>query len=119
MRYWIAQAARQLREEARRKPVNIAGTLSRDQSSIYRFEQGETWPNDTDRVIAAYAVEVGIGDPREIWALALKLWHEQGDTPDLVQLLAEGDPRERFERAIEAGRERRGESAPAARRRAS
>src|SRR4051812_27453181 len=89
MRFWIAQAARQLREEAHRKPVNIAGTLSRDQSSIYRFEQGDTWPNDTDRVIAAYCVEVGITDPREIWDLALRLWREQGEMPDLAEMLAE------------------------------
>jgi transcriptional regulator with XRE-family HTH domain len=87
MIYWLARAARELREANDRKQVHVAAELSMDQSSIYRFETGESWPRHTDVVVAAYAADLDIEDPREIWELALRLWNEEGQAPTLPGLL--------------------------------
>lgn len=89
MLYWLATAAKQLREEAGRKQVHIAASLSTDQSSIYRFERTDTWTRDPDLLIAAYADDLDIEDPREIWELALTMWREQGAIPSLEGLTRE------------------------------
>lgn len=81
MIYWLAQAAKQLRSDARRKQVEIAAAVGGiDQSTIYRFEQGQAWPRQADAVVAAYADELGL-DGRDIWELGLTLWREHGDAP--------------------------------------
>lgn len=114
MIFWLAQAAKQLREnhEPQRRQVHIAAALSIDQSTIYRFEQGETWPQRTDAVVAAYAEDLGIADAREIWELALQLWREEGDMPDLKGLIQDdvskrGDTRRGFTQAVGSGRRRK------------
>jgi hypothetical protein len=89
MLYWLANTARQLREDKDRKQVHIAAALSTDQSSIYRFEQGKTWTRDPDRLVAAYADDLDIEDPREIWELALRRWREEGSAPSLEGLTDE------------------------------
>lgn len=99
MIHWLAQAARQLREEAGRKQVHIAATMSIDQSTIYRFEQGNTWPKRADLVVAAYAEDLDISDPREIWELAMRLWREHGEAPTVADL--QEPARQRFEQAID------------------
>lgn len=83
MLYWLAQTAKELREQAGRKQVHIAAAMSTDQSTIYRFEQGRTWPRRTDALIAAYADDLDIEDPRDIWNHALQLWLERGDAPSV------------------------------------
>jgi hypothetical protein len=83
MIYWLAQAAKQLRKQTTptTKQVEIAATVGGiDQSTIYRFEQGQAWPRQTDTVVAAYAEELGL-DGRDIWDLALTLWREHGEAP--------------------------------------
>lgn len=89
MLYWLATAAKQLREQHGRKQVHIAASRSTDQSSIYRFENADTWTRDPDLLIAAYADDLDIEDPREIWELALKMWREQGQAPSLESLSRE------------------------------
>lgn len=85
--YWLAQVAKQLREQAGRKQVHIAAAMSIDQSTIYRFEQGERWPRQADLIVAAYAEDLGIEDPRDIWQQAVDAWRERGDAPTVTQLL--------------------------------
>jgi transcriptional regulator with XRE-family HTH domain len=87
MLYWLTQAAKELREEADRKQVHIAATMSIDQSTIYRFEQGRAWPRQTDLVIAAYAEDLGIDDARAIWRRALEMWDAQGEAPTVADLM--------------------------------
>lgn len=89
--YWLARAAKQLREDADRKQVHIAAAMSIDQSSIYRFEQGRNWPRDPDLVIAAYADDLDLDDPRQIWDLALTMWREQGQAPNVDELVSRRD----------------------------
>jgi transcriptional regulator with XRE-family HTH domain len=90
MIHWLATAAKRLREEQRRKQVHIAAALSIDQSSVYRFEAGNNWPRDPDAMIAAYAEDLDIDDPREIWEMALELWCTEGEAPDVKELLRPG-----------------------------
>lgn len=98
MLHWLARAAKRLREHAGRKQVHIAAALDRDQSTIYRFEQNGMpdgpffgWPGETDAYIAAYADDLGIQDPKEIWKLALEMWAEGRDLPDRIRELVPDD----------------------------
>lgn len=104
MLYWLARAAKELREEAGRKQVHIAATMSIDQSSIYRFEQGNAWPRQTDLVVAAYAEDLEIADARDIWRRALDLWDAEGEAPTVAQLsgatLRSADAAAEFEQEI-------------------
>lgn len=70
---YLAAAAVELRTAADRKQVHVAASADLDQSTIWRFEQGQKWPRDADAVIAAYADDLGIA-AGEIWARALQLW---------------------------------------------
>lgn len=72
---FLAQAAREARVAAGRKPIHIAvsGDES-DPSTIYRFEKGQ-WPRNPDAMVAMYAEDLGIA-PVELWARATELWRE-------------------------------------------
>lgn len=86
MIYWLAQAAKELREAADRKHVHIAASMSKDQSTVYRFEAAAGWPRDTDVFIAAYADDLDI-TPLQIWERALKLWKEHGEQANVAELM--------------------------------
>lgn len=75
MRYWIAQAAKRRRLNAGRLLVHVGASASRDQSTIYRFEEGDAWPRDADQIISAYAHDLDIS-PLELWEDALELWRD-------------------------------------------
>lgn len=85
MLHWLAQAARKARETAGRKQVHVAASADKDQSSIYRFEQGEGWPRDTDLIVAAYADDLDC-DPIEIWEQAISMWREAGEQARVAEL---------------------------------
>lgn len=69
---FLARAAKEAREDNRRKHIHIAVEVDIDPSTVYRFEQGR-WPRDPDEMVDAYAVAIGV-EPRQIWARALELW---------------------------------------------
>jgi hypothetical protein len=73
MVYWIAEAAKEAREEAGRLQVHVAAGLDKNQSAIARFEDHKNQPRDLDQTIAAYAEDLDI-DPRQLWARALEMW---------------------------------------------
>lgn len=70
---FLAAAAVELRKAAERKQVHVAASANLDQSTIWRFERGESWPRDPDSIIGAYADDLGI-TAGEIWARGLGLW---------------------------------------------
>lgn len=119
MLHWIARAATRLREHAGRKQVHIAASLSMDQSTIYRFEQNGQpdgpifgWPSRTDRYLAAYAEDLDVAQ-QDIWLLAMAMWKEGRDLPELVEeLLPRGGaaalsaPVEQLARASRSKRQR-------------
>lgn len=57
--------------------MHIAATISVNQSTIGKFETGNRWPQDPDRIIGAYAEDLDI-DAREIWQRALDAWARAG-----------------------------------------
>jgi hypothetical protein len=73
MVYWLAKAAKALREEKGRLQVHIGASASRDQSTIWRFEAGTTWPRDPDRIVEAYADDLHVSQAA-IWQRAVELW---------------------------------------------
>lgn len=111
MIFWLARAARTLREQAGRKQVHVAAELGIDQATIYRFEEGTRWPRHADDIVAAYARDLDIDDPREIWRLAVDMWLEHGEAPmseDVTTPRAESGQvlelaRQAFGQAIDAG----------------
>jgi hypothetical protein len=70
---FLAAAAVELRTAAERKQVHVAASADLDQSTIWRFERGESWPRDPDQIIRAYADDLGV-TAEEIWARGLGLW---------------------------------------------
>lgn len=86
MLYWLAIAAKELRERAGRKQVHIAASMSKDQSTVYRFEQGGSVPRDLDVFIAAYADDLEI-NPSQIWERALELWKQDGQEATVEELI--------------------------------
>lgn len=90
MRFWIAEAAKQAREAANRMLVHVAASASVDQSTIYRFEKHEVFPDDIDLTVAAYADDLDI-EPIQLWQTALDLWRESGDQANVTQIIERGD----------------------------
>lgn len=91
MLFWLARAAKELREAADRKQVHIAASIDKDQSTIYRFEQARAWPRQADLIVAGYADDLDIDDARTIWRRALELWEAEGNAPSLPDLMSEAD----------------------------
>lgn len=69
----LGRAARDHRRRAKLKLVRVAYSLNKAEATMSRFERGEVQPNDLDRVVAAYAREVGV-EPIDIWADAMERW---------------------------------------------
>jgi hypothetical protein len=86
MMYWLATAAKRLRETAGRKQVHVAATMNKDQSTVYRFEQRRTVPQELDLFVAAYADDLNIS-PIEIWDQALELWRASEKQATVAELL--------------------------------
>lgn len=89
MIYWLAQALQQLRRQAdpNVKQVEIAALAGVDQSTIWRLEEEASgWPRQVELIVAAYAEECGVDDPRDVWALAIDLWRAHGDRPSVQSL---------------------------------
>lgn len=90
MLYWLATAAKELRETAGRKQVHIAASMSKDQSTVYRFEQGGSVPRDLDLFIAAYADDLDI-KASQIWERALQMWKDSGEEATIDELMQAED----------------------------
>lgn len=73
MIYWVAEAAKEAREEANRLQVHIAAEMDKNQSTVARFEDHTSTPRNVDAMIAAYGRDLDL-DPRQLWARALELW---------------------------------------------
>lgn len=101
MSYWLARAAKAAREAADRKQVHVAASANKDQSSIYRFEQGKSWPQDTDLLVAAYADDLDI-DPIDLWQAALDMWRESGEQANVAQLAARRNAKKSEREATES-----------------
>jgi hypothetical protein len=55
---------------------DLVAELHRDQSTLYRFEQGTAWPRDVQGVVDTYARVAGVGGSLELWQAALDDWRD-------------------------------------------
>ena len=70
---YLAQVARSARRGAELRQIDIASRAGLSHASVSRFETGQGWPKDPDRLIEAYAREADV-DVRELWRAALEAW---------------------------------------------
>lgn len=113
MVYWVAEAAKEAREEADRLQVHVAAGINKNQSAIARFEDHKNQPRNLDETIAAYADDLDI-DPRQLWARALEMWiaAEEPSAADAARGLqvAAGRAQRATAAARQANRKSRGQS---------
>jgi hypothetical protein len=83
--YWLVEAAKRLRT-LQGKRVPDVGFWYGDPSAVYRFEQGKGLPRDVDKMVGAYAKELGLEDSREIFRLAVDLMVAEGQPYNLEAL---------------------------------
>lgn len=110
MTYYLAMAAKKMREELGRMHVHIAATMNKDQSTIYRFEQGVTVPRDINLMVAAYADDLDT-TPIQIWERALKMWKTSKDEATVEELLIQArEAKARAQKAKAKGLPRPGQA---------
>ena len=74
---WLGGAARECRETAGLRRIQIASQAGLDTDvTIRRFEEGKTWPRKLDHILAVYADSCSIRDARDIWQKALDNWRK-------------------------------------------
>jgi hypothetical protein len=83
MNFWLARTMRTAREDADIKPRKVSELLDIDPAGIRRFEAAAVQPKRVDQYLAAYAYLLGVDDPREFYATALRLWYKLGEAPAL------------------------------------
>jgi transcriptional regulator with XRE-family HTH domain len=66
----LGAAAREARQAAGLRQIDIAVVAGVDETTIGRFERGQRWAWNTDDIVAAYANELRI-TPDDVWRLAL------------------------------------------------
>lgn len=66
----LAAVARGVRRDAGRTQLDVATRAGVSHAAISRFERAENWPQDVDRIVAAYATECDV-DEIEIWRRAI------------------------------------------------
>lgn len=74
---WLAGVLADAREDAQKRQVHVAAAADMDQSAITRFEHGQSWPRNPDRLVQAYADCVGV-DAHVLWRRAIDRWDEAG-----------------------------------------
>jgi transcriptional regulator with XRE-family HTH domain len=79
--FWLGATARRCREEAGLSLEDMASHMRVSKEKVDRFEKGRTRPHSESEVVAAYAAVCGIADPRDIYDVALRDWHEHGEAP--------------------------------------
>lgn len=82
---WLGVALRRAREDAQATQMAIVDAMRRRgaktaASTVYRWEKGDTWPDDLPTTLAAY-VEVTGRSERELLELAMRLWRENDEPP--------------------------------------
>jgi hypothetical protein len=102
--YWLAEAAKQVREHAGVRPETVASILDVGIHRIDRFEKAENWPRDAEQLLAAYAAATGLEDARDIYQRALDLWYEHGTAPLLSAKEDSTTGRDATGRALPSGR---------------
>lgn len=111
MLLFLSETAIAARENADEPIEAVAARARRSANAIRNFEAGQSWPQDIDRVMAAYADLADLPDALALWQAALDLWAEHGSAP----MLGRRDDAQFRQRAVDIVREqvrrsRQGES---------
>lgn len=101
MIYWLAQAAKGARVNAGRMQVHVAASINVHQSTVARFEDGEAWPKNPERMLAAYADDLDL-DVRDLWEAGVTLWREKGEVRPLSAAADLGPPEDGLRQAPKA-----------------
>lgn len=67
----LGAACRASRVQRGLSALDIASAAGVNESTISRFEHGDGWRRETDRIVAAYARETGT-TPDDLWQAALQ-----------------------------------------------
>jgi hypothetical protein len=97
---WLATVCKTTREYADVKLATIAKAAGKDQSAVYRFEQGESMPRDIDAMVSAYAEVTGVPS-QHIWADALAAWGKISGVRGLRERAQNDVLTQRVEQAVE------------------
>lgn len=88
LNYWIARTLQSERERLGRRELDIAMHIPgarnnphADKRTIDRIEQGQSWGNIEEHVVA-YAYVLGFDDARDLWGAALSQWRLEGAEPE-------------------------------------
>lgn len=68
----VRRAAREARKRAGLQLIDLEGPCGLSEGQLSRFEAGEAWPRDWERVIAGYEEACGLA-PDELWRRALDM----------------------------------------------
>lgn len=86
--YWLGTTARRIREErSKLSPEQLAPLVGVNNTTVRRFERGESQPREIDRLLAAYAFLGGYKDARDLVDEALRLWRKEGSAPEQPLIL--------------------------------
>ena len=81
--FWLAQACKDARLRTNTKLVDVAAAAGKDQSSVFRFEDGQTgYPKDLDAYVRAYAEVTGMDSEHDLWEDALAAWRASPDAEE-------------------------------------
>ena len=83
----LRRVLRRHRVEAKLSLRNLEDTAGVDRSNLSRLESGSahSWPNNTDRVVEAYAEALGV-TPVDIWREAFELYEREWVAPTKKRL---------------------------------
>ena len=68
--YWLAEVCKHRREQLGRQPVHIAAVVPMNPTTVTRFEGHETRFAGLERLVEAYASDLGI-PAHELWQPAI------------------------------------------------
>ena len=105
-RRYLGQSLEAQRKRAKLSRKAVADVLAVDESTVWRWEMGKVWPEDSDVVAAVYAREADVS-PLALWTAATELASAARAEGDLASFPTRDFPRvEWLDRsdAEEAGR---------------
>lgn len=87
--FWVATAAVEIREAANISAADVAYMAGKHPSTISRLEGHERWNREMDQILGVYAIIGKLRDARDVYAIALKKWKEEGKAPKLPERLTD------------------------------
>jgi Helix-turn-helix domain len=71
MRQALPATLKDLRKRAGVSPETVGHYARLSAGQISRFESGQNWPREFDRIVRGYATALKVDDPNDLWKLAI------------------------------------------------